>query len=35
MRRFEKDEILGLDVLLNYPGDKLAREYGDPNGPKI
>ena len=35
MRRFEKDEILGLDVLLNYPRDKLAREYGDPNGLKI
>ena len=35
MRRFEKDEIPGLDVLLNYPRDRLAREYGDPKGLKI
>ncbi len=35
MQRFEKDEILGLDTLLNYPRDRLAREYGDPNGLKI
>jgi len=35
IRRFEKDEILGLDVLLNYPRDRLVREYGDPNGLKI
>ena len=35
VRRFEKDEIPGLDVLLNYPRDRLAREYGDPKGPKI
>ncbi len=35
IRRFEKDEIPGLDVLLNYPRDRLAREYGDPNGLKI
>jgi len=35
MQRFEKDEILGLDVLLNYPRNRLAREYGDPNGLKI
>ena len=35
MRRFENDGILGLDVLLDYPRDSLAREYGDPDGMKI
>ena len=35
MRRFEQDEILGLEILLNYPRNKLAREYGDPHGLKI
>lgn len=35
MRRFEHDQALGLDVLFNYPRDRLAKEYGDPNGQKI
>ena len=35
MRRFEQDEILGLDVLLHYPQSKLAVEYGDSQGKKI
>ena len=35
MRRFERDEILGLQVLLHYPQSKLAEEYGDPQGTKI
>jgi hypothetical protein len=35
MRRFEKDEILGLNALMNYPRDRLAREYGNLNGLKI
>ena len=35
MRRFERDEVLGLEILLHYPPDKLAVEYGDPHGRKI
>ncbi|MBI2849436.1 MAG: hypothetical protein HYX80_00150 [Chloroflexi bacterium] len=35
MRRFERDEILGLQILLHYPQSKLAEEYGDPQGSKI
>jgi len=35
MRRFEGDEIPGLDVLLHYPQSKLAEEYGDPQGNRI
>ncbi len=35
VRRFEQDDILGLEILLNYPRNKLAGEYGDPRGLKI
>ncbi len=35
MRRFEQDGILGLEVLLHQPPNKLAKEYGDPHGMKI
>ncbi len=35
MRRFERDEIPGLDILLHYPHKMLAREYGDPQGKKV
>jgi len=35
VRRFERDEIPGLDVLLHYPQSKLAEKYGDPHGRKI
>jgi len=35
MRRFEQDEVLGLEVLLHYPPNRLAIEYGDQHGKKI
>jgi MoaA/NifB/PqqE/SkfB family radical SAM enzyme len=35
MQRFEHDEIPGLDILYRYPPEKLADEYGDPEGRKI
>lgn len=35
MRRFEQDQVPGLDILLNYPRDRLAREYGKPHGRKL
>ena len=35
IRRFEQDEILGLEILLHYQQRKLAEEYGDPQGKKI
>ena len=35
LRRFENDEILGLQILLHYPQRKLAEEYGDPHSNKI
>jgi len=35
MQRFEHNKILGLDILYNYPHDKLASEYGDARGKKI
>ena len=35
MRRFERDEIPGLDALYHYPYRKLAEEYGNPHGRKI
>ena len=35
IRRFEHDEVLGLEVLFQYSPKKLAEEYGDPQGRKI
>lgn len=35
VRRFQRDEILGLEVLMHYPQSKLAKEYGNPQGRKI
>jgi len=35
MRRFEQDEVLGLDILLDYPRRRLAEDYGDPHGTKV
>jgi hypothetical protein len=35
MRRFEQDEISGLDILLHYPQKKLVKEFGDPEGKKV
>jgi hypothetical protein len=35
MRRFEQNEISGLNVLYNYPRDRLVKDYGDPNGQRI
>jgi MoaA/NifB/PqqE/SkfB family radical SAM enzyme len=35
MRRFEQDEILGLETLCHYPIPKLAQQFGDPEGTKI
>lgn len=35
IRRFEQDEIPGLNILLHYPQNKLAWEFGDPHGQKV
>jgi hypothetical protein len=35
MRRFEQNEIPGLNILYNYPQDRLVKDYGDPNGQRI
>jgi len=35
MRRFEQDEVPGLQVFFHYPPDELVREYGDPRGTRI
>jgi hypothetical protein len=35
IRRFERDEACGLDVLLHYPQSQLAETYGNPQGRKI
>jgi len=35
MRRFEQDDIIGLDTLFNYPRNRLAEAYGNPHGLKI
>jgi len=35
VRRFEQDDILGLEVLFDYPRNRLAEAYGDPQGLKI
>lgn len=35
MRRFNRDEIPGLNVLLHFPQSELARLYGNPKGLKI
>ncbi len=35
MRRFEQDEVPGLQTLLHCPPSRLAEEHGDPDGRKI
>ncbi len=35
MRRFEQDEVPGLEVLLNHSRRGLAEEYGNPHGTKV
>jgi MoaA/NifB/PqqE/SkfB family radical SAM enzyme len=35
MRRFERDEIPGLNILLHYPQKKLAEEFSNPEGRKV
>jgi MoaA/NifB/PqqE/SkfB family radical SAM enzyme len=35
IRRFERDEILGLNIRLHYPQKNLAEKYGNPKGRKI
>jgi hypothetical protein len=35
IRRFEQDEVPGLEVLFGYPPERLTREYGDPQGTRV
>ena len=35
VHRFERDQVLGLEVLLHYPPNKWAAECGDPDSSKI